>query len=377
MATEASTLETQALVQQLMAENARLLADNQAGNTQLAALQTEMASLQTQLATLQTRGGRVAATTSAPSASSSSTLPAGVKPALPANYSGKNNSESLEAWLFSIESYFRMTGVSLDSQKIDLAGSLLRGPASVWHRNVCSDLLPDEFRVHDWSEFKQELRDNFVTTNPARLAREKFYSIRQSGDLREYVREFRLLMIELPELPEADKVFKFVSGLKQPMRKELVEKDPQTLLDAFKLAERVDVSSRSYSGGGYSGAFGFRNERPRQSFGRSPQPYRGHRGDSRRDDPMHLDAVGFRGRASTPARGRTPSRASADASGTRHEKLTPELREKLMREQRCLYCREQGHFIKDCPKIPKGSRQGNGSRDRSDSRSSSRSPTRR
>src|SRR5256886_2496392 len=36
----------------------------------------------------------------------------------------------------------------------------------------------------------------------------------------------------------------------------------------------------------------------------------------------------------------------------RHQKLTPELRKQLMAEGKCLFCREKGHILLNCPKCP-------------------------
>src|SRR5436305_9123860 len=36
----------------------------------------------------------------------------------------------------------------------------------------------------------------------------------------------------------------------------------------------------------------------------------------------------------------------------RHPKLTPELRKQLIAEGKCLFCREKGHILSNCPKRP-------------------------
>src|SRR5436190_15346668 len=43
----------------------------------------------------------------------------------------------------------------------------------------------------------------------------------------------------------------------------------------------------------------------------------------------------------------------------RHQKLTPELRKQLMAEGKCLFCREKGHILPNCPKRPQNSKSAN------------------
>src|SRR6266480_2190771 len=43
----------------------------------------------------------------------------------------------------------------------------------------------------------------------------------------------------------------------------------------------------------------------------------------------------------------------------RHPKLTPELRKQLIAEGKCLFCREKGHILSNCPKHPQNSKSAN------------------
>src|SRR5947207_7117560 len=43
----------------------------------------------------------------------------------------------------------------------------------------------------------------------------------------------------------------------------------------------------------------------------------------------------------------------------RHLKLTPELRKQLMAEGKCLFCREKGHILPNCPKRPQNTKSAN------------------
>ena len=43
----------------------------------------------------------------------------------------------------------------------------------------------------------------------------------------------------------------------------------------------------------------------------------------------------------------------------RHQKLTPELWKQLMAEGKCLFCREKGHILPNCPKRPQNLKSAN------------------
>src|SRR5436305_10837460 len=51
-----------------------------------------------------------------------------------------------------------------------------------------------------------------------------------------------------------------------------------------------------------------------------------------------------------PGNSRQPS--TPKPSFKRHPKLTPKLRKQLMTEGKCLFCREKGHILLNCPKRP-------------------------
>src|SRR5438552_8086374 len=43
----------------------------------------------------------------------------------------------------------------------------------------------------------------------------------------------------------------------------------------------------------------------------------------------------------------------------RHQKLTPELQKQFMAEGKCLFCREKGHILPNCPKRPQNLKSAN------------------
>ena len=298
----------------------------QQGLLQLEALKSEMA---------------LTRVTSGHAASSSGPLPAACKAAPPANFFGKKDGESIESWLFSLEQYFDMKGLREEGRKVQYAGSLLRGPALVWFRTMCSTPEHLEF-IKVWSTFCSELKANFRPSNLIKLARDRLAYMRQSGpSVREYIREFRTVCLDIPSMSADEKLDRFTRGLKSHIRREVELKEPTTFDEAVKLAEKLDSAQRSSSSSyqqqsGYSGRTSGRYSDRHDSDG--PAPMDLNAVHTHRPPPQHRQ-----GQRMGHNRSQSPGRPQ-------FTRLTPELRAKLMAEGKCLYCREAGHFIDNCPK---------------------------
>ena len=68
-------------------------------------------------------------------------------------------------------------------------------------------------QITTWETLKKELKDQFLPTNTAWVAREALKRLRHTGSVREYVKEFSSLMLDIKNMSEEDKLFNFMSGL--------------------------------------------------------------------------------------------------------------------------------------------------------------------
>lgn len=68
---------------------------------------------------------------------------------------------------------------------------------------------------------KRELKSHFLTGNVKWLAREGLKKLKHIGLVRDYVREFSLLMLDIMNMLDEDKLFNFISGLQSWVKKEL------------------------------------------------------------------------------------------------------------------------------------------------------------
>ncbi|KAL0353967.1 UNVERIFIED_CONTAM: hypothetical protein Sangu_0978000 [Sesamum angustifolium] len=67
----------------------------------------------------------------------------------------------------------------------------------------------------------KELNDQFLPCNTSWVARESLRNLRHTGTVREVVKEFNSLMLDVRDMSEEDKLFNFIIGLKPRAQTEL------------------------------------------------------------------------------------------------------------------------------------------------------------
>ena len=214
----------------------------------------------------------------------------------PETFNGRGN---IHSWIWSVEQYFATTNISSDAARTQYAVNLFRGNVATWMRSRMNG-----HELPGWSVLRPELEATFAPISEVKQARDRLAKLRQTKSVSNYASQFRQLLLLLPELPEDEKVDKFARGLKPEIAKEIFLRDPSTLDEAMRMAERYDMLSWS-----------LRNlSAPKPSV------------PERKSDPMDLSAVKF-------------------------QKLTPDERKNIMDNNGCLYCRKlnAGHMAKDCP----------------------------
>ena len=73
-------------------------------------------------------------------------------------------------------------------------------------------------KIDSWEALKKELKDQFLPTNTAWVVRDSLKKLKQTGIVREYVKTFSSLILDIKNMSEEDKLFNFMSGL-QPWAK--------------------------------------------------------------------------------------------------------------------------------------------------------------
>uniref|UniRef100_A0A5K0WPN1 Retrotransposon gag domain-containing protein n=1 Tax=Nymphaea colorata TaxID=210225 RepID=A0A5K0WPN1_9MAGN len=88
----------------------------------------------------------------------------------------------------------------------------------------------------------------FMPSNVTHHAYRMIGELKHTRSLRDYVRTYQRLMLDVPDMQEQDKLNWFILGF-QPWAQSKVERcNPETLEDAYVVAERVvDTQHKSYT----------------------------------------------------------------------------------------------------------------------------------
>ena len=132
----------------------------------------------------------------------------------PHGYGGARDAKELENFLFDMEQYFRATRPDSEDTKVSIATMYLNGDAKLWWRTHWEEIQQGRCRVDTWEDLKRELRTQFLPENTEFVARRKLRQLRQSTTIRDYVKQFSALMLDIQDMSEKDKLFSFLDGLK-------------------------------------------------------------------------------------------------------------------------------------------------------------------
>ncbi|KAK4394206.1 hypothetical protein Sango_1891400 [Sesamum angolense] len=127
-----------------------------------------------------------------------------------------------------------------DAEKVSMTSMYLTGDAKLWWRSCLSgDASANRERIETWEVLKKELKDQFLPCNTSRIARESLRNLKRTGTVREFVKEFSSLMLDVRDMSEEDKLFNFMAGLKPWAQTELRRQGVKDLPTAIAAADRL------------------------------------------------------------------------------------------------------------------------------------------
>ena len=164
-----------------------------------------------------------------------------IKTNKPSIFYGKKDQNILELWLFSVEQYDDVMGITDESDMILFTTIYLKGYVTDWwmeYTRVRGNKL--EFAIHRWAAFRELMEKEFTPMNATWQFREQWYKIQQVGKVRDYIVEYRLLMLSIKDKSDLDWLIQFGYCLKPVIREEVEKQEPTTLNDATCMVDKLE-----------------------------------------------------------------------------------------------------------------------------------------
>ncbi|XP_060178022.1 uncharacterized protein LOC132607957 [Lycium barbarum] len=139
----------------------------------------------------------------------------------PPVFKGVRDAQEAENFLWHLENYFRHGKLRDDEAKINTAVLYLSKTAMLWWRKKVSDAKRGLCTISTWDQFKNDFKRQFLPSNVLYEARHKLRELKQMGSIRDYVKEFTTLTLQIPNLTNDDLLFYFIDGLENWAKQEL------------------------------------------------------------------------------------------------------------------------------------------------------------
>lgn len=114
-------------------------------------------------------------------------------------------------------------------EQVNIISMYLLGDTKLWWRTrIKEDLNEGHLQIDTWDQLKQELKEQFLLNNTSWLAREDLKKLKQDQSLRDYVKEFSSLILDIENMFKEDRLFNFMLGLQPLVQTELHRKKVKT-----------------------------------------------------------------------------------------------------------------------------------------------------
>ncbi|KAG6515103.1 hypothetical protein ZIOFF_025488 [Zingiber officinale] len=162
----------------------------------------------------------------------------------PKSFGGTRSAKELENFLWDMEQYFVAAKVP-ETEKVTISSMYLIGDAKLWWRTrMVDDANAGRQKIDTWDRLKKEMKDQFLPGNTSWIARDGLKRLKQSGSVRDYVKEFSSLMLDIQNMSEEDKLYNFLYGLQPWAQVELRRQNVRDLPSAIIVAADALVDLR-------------------------------------------------------------------------------------------------------------------------------------
>ncbi|GFS36763.1 hypothetical protein Acr_00g0047900 [Actinidia rufa] len=131
----------------------------------------------------------------------------------PKSFHGSRNARDLDNFLWNLEQYFNAMSIEDDAKNIKTAPLYLADVVMLSWRRRHVDIGKGTCTMESWDDFKREIKRQFYLENSKHEAHAKLHWLSHKNTIREYVKEFSELMLEIPDMLDKKALFTFVDGL--------------------------------------------------------------------------------------------------------------------------------------------------------------------
>ncbi|XP_015166051.1 uncharacterized protein [Solanum tuberosum] len=157
----------------------------------------------------------------------------------PKEFRGERNAQDVENFLWQMDAYFEHVCMASEAAKIRTAAMYLSNTAMLWWRRKKADMERGVCSIDDWEQFKGELKRQFYPQNVVHEARRKLRELKQTSSIRDYVKEFTRLTLQISSLTSEDLLFYFLDGLQNWAKQELQRRQVRDVDEAIVVAESL------------------------------------------------------------------------------------------------------------------------------------------
>ncbi|KAJ7949903.1 Gag-asp_proteas domain-containing protein [Quillaja saponaria] len=109
----------------------------------------------------------------------------------------------------------------------------------LWWRRRHGDIGKGTCFINTWEDFKAEIKEQLYPENVEQEARGRLRSLTHKGSVRDYVKEFTEILLEILDLPDKEALFTFTDGLQPWAKLELQRRGVQDLASTIAAAESL------------------------------------------------------------------------------------------------------------------------------------------
>ncbi|ERM96849.1 hypothetical protein AMTR_s00128p00115590 [Amborella trichopoda] len=159
-----------------------------------------------------------------------------VKVPEPKPFSGARVAKELQNFLWDMEQYFTIARAH-EEKHVTVTSTYLTRDAKLWWKTRMTD--GSRPPIVGWEDLKRELKEQFLPGNTVWMAGEALRKLKHTATMREYVKQFSSLMLEIKNMSEEEKLFNFMAGLQRWAKAELRRQGVKDLLAAVTAAETL------------------------------------------------------------------------------------------------------------------------------------------